>query len=78
MRAMVLPAIVNLDRNPAPLVLIDKARPVPGHGEILVEVSVCGVCHTELDEIEGSSIRWRMPMRHCWICVPVMCVARKS
>jgi len=27
--------------------------PVPGPGEILVKVSVCGVCHTELDEIEG-------------------------
>ncbi|MBI4633875.1 MAG: zinc-binding alcohol dehydrogenase family protein [Deltaproteobacteria bacterium] len=29
--------------------------PVPGAGEILVKVSVCGVCHTELDEIEGRT-----------------------
>ena len=55
MRAMELPAIVNLDQNPSPLRLVDKARPVPGAGEILVEVSVCGVCHTELDEIEGRT-----------------------
>jgi propanol-preferring alcohol dehydrogenase len=27
--------------------------PVPGPQEILVRVSVCGICHTELDEIEG-------------------------
>jgi propanol-preferring alcohol dehydrogenase len=31
----------------------DLPDPVPGPGEILVKVSVCGVCHTELDEIEG-------------------------
>ena len=29
--------------------------PVPDEGEILVKVSVCGVCHTELDEIEGRT-----------------------
>jgi len=56
MRAMILPATVDLDQNPSPLVLVDKAMPVPGDCEVLVEVSVCGVCHTELDEIEG-----RMP-----------------
>ena len=31
----------------------DLPDPVPGSEEILVKVSVCGVCHTELDEIEG-------------------------
>ena len=25
----------------------------PGGGDILIRVSVCGVCHTELDEVEG-------------------------
>ncbi|MEE9518162.1 MAG: zinc-dependent alcohol dehydrogenase family protein [Candidatus Adiutricales bacterium] len=29
--------------------------PVPGENEILVKVSACGVCHTELDEIEGRT-----------------------
>ena len=33
--------------------LVDRPVPVPAAGEILVRVSVCGVCHTELDEIEG-------------------------
>lgn len=36
-----------------PLKLKDLPDPVPGRAEILVKVSVCGVCHTELDEIEG-------------------------
>lgn len=55
MRAMVLPATVSLDDNPSPLVLVDKPKPLPGRGEALIEVSVCGVCHTELDEIEGRT-----------------------
>lgn len=36
-----------------PLKLKDLPDPVPGRKEILIKVSVCGVCHTELDEIEG-------------------------
>ena len=35
------------------LVMADCPVPAPGPGEILVRVSACGVCHTELDEIEG-------------------------
>ena len=53
MRAMVLPAIADLDSNPAPLQPVSMPDPVPGESDILVRVSVCGVCHTELDEIEG-------------------------
>ena len=55
MRAMVLRAVVGMDQNPAPLELTEVAEPVPGPHEILVAVSVCGVCHTELDEIEGRT-----------------------
>ena len=29
--------------------------PIPGPGEVLIRVSACGVCHTELDEIEGRT-----------------------
>lgn len=29
--------------------------PTPARGQILVRVSACGVCHTELDEIEGRT-----------------------
>ena len=55
MRAMLLNATVSMDENPEPLTLAELPRPKPGEGEILVEVSVCGVCHTELDEVEGRT-----------------------
>lgn len=55
MRAMVLERITDLDDEPRALVLRDIPRPEPGKGELLIEISVCGVCHTELDEIEGRT-----------------------
>ncbi len=51
MKAMVLKATAPVEQGP--LVIMDVPIPVPGPGEILIKVSVCGVCHTELDEIEG-------------------------
>jgi len=36
--------------------------PEPAEREILVQVSTCGVCHTELDEIEGRLIPPRFPL----------------
>lgn len=62
MRAMVLAETASLDRNPAPLELVDVPRPVPGRGELLLEVSVCGVCHTEIDEIEGRATPPALPV----------------
>ena len=62
MRAMILPALCRLDENPNPLQLADLPDPVPGPGEILVRVSACGVCHTELDEIEGRTPPPRLPV----------------
>ena len=55
MRAMVLNSICSLDTVRDPLKLEDLPRPVPNPGEVLIEVAVCGVCHTELDEIEGRT-----------------------
>jgi propanol-preferring alcohol dehydrogenase len=55
MRAMVLTSGAGFDQSGEPLVLQDLPRPVPGDGEILLQVLVCGVCHTELDEIEGRT-----------------------
>jgi propanol-preferring alcohol dehydrogenase len=62
MRAMVLSAIADLGSNPAPLQPMTLPDPVPGEREILVRVSVCGVCHTELDEIEGRTPPPRLPV----------------
>lgn len=48
---MVLKEVMPVEKEP--LELLDLPIPVPGPKEILVKVSACGVCHTELDEIEG-------------------------
>ena len=45
-----------------PLELVDLPDPIPGPGQIRVKVSACGVCHTELDEIEGRVPPSRFPM----------------
>ena len=60
MKAMVLEKISSVEENP--LKLVDLPEPVPGRGQIQVRVSACGVCHTELDEIEGRVSPSRFPM----------------
>ena len=55
MKAMVLKTISDIGLNKTPLELVDLPVPVPRDHEILVKVSACGVCHTELDEIEGRT-----------------------
>lgn len=55
MKAMVLKKICDLSIEKNPLELTNLPIPEPGKNEILVKVSTCGVCHTELDEIEGRT-----------------------
>ena len=62
MKAMVLNKICSLEENKNPLELTNLPDPVPGEKEILVRVSACGVCHTELDEIEGRTPPPRFPI----------------
>lgn len=62
MRAMVLRSVASFDQNPSPLTLVDIPQPSAADHEILVRVSVCGVCHTELDEIEGRTPPPRLPV----------------
>ncbi|MEW6672184.1 MAG: zinc-dependent alcohol dehydrogenase family protein [Thermodesulfobacteriota bacterium] len=62
MRAMVLRKTCFLDENQNPLELTTLPDPVPAETEILVKVSACGVCHTELDEIEGRTPPPRFPI----------------
>lgn len=62
MRAMVLNSVVSLQNNTNPLVLSEVPDPYPGDDEVLIKVSVCGVCHTELDEIEGRTPPTRLPV----------------
>ncbi len=62
MKAMVLGGVSRLSDNPSPLSYVDVETPVPRAGEILVKVTACGVCHTELDEIEGRTPPPRFPV----------------
>ena len=62
MKAMVLNQIHNLQENKNPLELVDLPEPTPKEKEILVRVLTCGVCHTELDEIEGRTPPSRFPL----------------
>jgi propanol-preferring alcohol dehydrogenase len=62
MKAMVLDKIGNLTENRNPLRLVDWPMISPRENEILVKISACGVCHTELDEIEGRTPPPRLPI----------------
>lgn len=55
MKAMVINKIVSLDEDEAPLDLVELPIPEPRTGQVRLKVSACGVCHTELDEIEGRT-----------------------
>lgn len=59
---MILPKLVSLEETVAPLEWAEIAKPKPGHGEVLVRVLACGVCHTELDEIEGRTAPPKLPI----------------
>ena len=46
-----------------PALRMDRiATPRPARGEVLIRVRYCGVCHTELDEIEGRTPPAALPM----------------
>ena len=59
MRAMVLQELSPIEKEP--LAMVDWPVPEPQSKEILVRVLACGVCHTELDEIEGR-VRPKLPI----------------
>lgn len=62
MRAMVLRELGPLVDGAEPLRLEVRPDPEPGPGQILLRVSACGVCHTELDEIEARTPPPRLPI----------------
>jgi alcohol dehydrogenase, propanol-preferring len=62
MKAMVLKKLCDLKEEKTPLELVEMPVPVPKKREILIRVSACGVCHTELDEIEGRTPPPRFPV----------------
>lgn len=55
MEAWIIDRISNLNETDHPLKKVQIPKPVPKEGELLLRVNACGVCHTELDEIEGRT-----------------------
>jgi len=45
-----------------PLELVDLPVPVITPDQILIKVSACGICHTEIDEIEGRLVPPQFPI----------------
>ena len=62
MKAMVLEEICRLSETRSPLRVVHLPDPVPGDRELLIDISRCGVCHTELDEIEGRTPPPELPV----------------
>ncbi len=62
MKAMRLHRLAPLRENPNPLTADQLDVPEPGADEVLIRVLACGVCHTELDEIEGRTPPPRLPV----------------
>jgi len=62
MKAMVLKALADLKKESRPLVQEVLPDPVIEEDEILIRISRCGICHTELDEIEGRTPPSFLPM----------------
>jgi propanol-preferring alcohol dehydrogenase len=61
MKAMVLRRIGPVADGPGPLELAEWPEPQAAAGEVRLRVRACGVCHTELDEIEGRAPPARLP-----------------
>lgn len=62
MEAFFLERVARVEKDSSPLALREVPRPEPGPGELLLRVESCGVCHTELDEIEGRTPPPVMPV----------------
>lgn len=50
---MLLERIGPMSPDTDPLIEADRPEPMPGPGEVKLSLQACGVCHTELDQIEG-------------------------
>jgi alcohol dehydrogenase, propanol-preferring len=62
MKAMILETISNLDQEKFPLRLVQLPDPQPTANDVVIKVSTCAVCHTELDEIEGRTPPPKFPI----------------
>ncbi len=59
---MILESLEKVAPAHMPLRLVQHAEPTLRPGEVLLRVTRCGVCHTELDEIEGGTPPPQLPV----------------
>lgn len=62
MKALVLEKIESLKINSEPLKLVEVEIFEPQSNEVLIKVHSCGICHTEIDEIEGRVVPAFLPI----------------
>ncbi len=62
MKAMIIDHICDLSKDSKPLKIHEMPVPDVGGTQVLIKVTACGVCHTELDEIEGRTPPPRYPV----------------
>jgi alcohol dehydrogenase, propanol-preferring len=55
MKSMQINSVVNIEADNSPLQFVELPEPSVHDHHLLIKISVCGVCHTELDEIEGRT-----------------------
>ena len=53
---------IDLPLKEDPLEMAELPDPSPHSKQVLINISACGVCHTELDEIEGRLVPPRFPI----------------
>lgn len=53
---------MQLDAPGTPLRLVERALPPPGAGQVLVRVTACGVCRTDLHVVDGELPEVRLPI----------------
>src|SRR5512134_2368930 len=62
MQAMLLERLGPIGPESTPLRLAEVPEPAVADDEVLLQVLACGVCHTELDEIEGRTPPPQLPI----------------
>ena len=60
MKACILRSPAPIESNP--LAFVDVAKPEPESGQVLVRVSACGICRTDLHVIEGELAPRKSPI----------------
>lgn len=62
MKAWVIKKMSEIIESSEPLEMIEFPIPELKDNEVLIKVSACGICHTELDEIEGRLMPSILPV----------------